>query len=274
MTVWEAFLLGGIQGATEFLPVSSSGHLVIGQVLMGISVPGVLFEVTLHVATLLSVLVVYRARVGRLLTGAVRRDGEAWRYLALLALATVPAGLVGVLFGGAVESLFEDPWVPGAALLVTGTFLWTARSAQRRFSSRWAEGGAPAAPGPRTALVMGVAQAFALVPGISRSGATVVAGLWMGIEPGEAAAFSFLMAVPAIAGAAVLEIPDLLGGGVAGAGGGVGVGALAWGFVVAAAVGILAIRVFVTMLRRRSFHRFGPYCWIVGLGFLVYLALR
>ena len=288
--MWEAFLLGGLQGATEFLPVSSSGHLVMGQAVLGIAVPGVVFEVMLHVATLVSVLVVYRGRLGKLVRGTLRRDVEAWRYLGLLALATVPAGAAGILLGDAVESLFDIPGVTGVALLVTGTFLWTARAAQHRWAARDAERaprdgeGAlqpeerssrrlPAtgpAPDMLAALVMGVAQAFALVPGISRSGATVVAGLWMGVDPGEAAAFSFLMAVPAIAGAAVLEWPEL----AATTGGGIGPGPLAWGFVVAALTGILAIRIFVTMLHRRSFHRFGPYCWTVGLGFLLYLALR
>jgi len=260
MTVWEALILGIVQGATEFLPVSSSGHLVIGQALMHIRIPGVAFEVAVHVATLLSVLLVYRSRVRALARGAMKGEKEAWRYLGLLFLATVPAAAVGLGAGDAIEALFDAPAVAGGALLVTGTFLW---------STRWPLGRNPKGkPGIRAALLMGLAQAFAILPGISRSGATVVMGLWLGIEAEEAAAFSFLMAVPAILGAAVLELPNL-------AETGTGLqGAAVWvGGVGAAVTGVLAIRTFVAMLRRRSFHRFGPYCWLVGGAFLLYLAI-
>ncbi len=261
MTLLEAFILGLLQGATEFLPVSSSGHLVLGQALLGIQVPGVGFEIALHVATLLSVLLVFRDRVGRLATGAWKGDREAWRYLGLLVLATLPAAVVGLSMGDAVEALFERPGVAGAALLVTGTLLWTTRGALARNPDR--------KPGPREALLIGMAQAFALLPGISRSGTTVVAGLWLGVEAEEAAAFSFLMAVPAILGAAVLKLPELTD-----AAGGGGWAPLLLGSVVAAVVGVLAIRTFVTMLKRRSFYRFGPYCWAVGGLFLLFLLLR
>jgi undecaprenyl-diphosphatase len=122
--------------------------------------------------------------------------------------------------------------------------------------------------GTRTAVLIGLAQAFALVPGISRSGATVVAALWLGLEAREAAAFSFMMAIPAIAGAAVLQIPDLV------AGGGPGVSALVVGGIVAAVSGVLAIRTLIAMLARKSFPVFAIYCWIAGAAFLSYLALR
>ncbi len=265
MTIWEAVVLGFVQGVTEFLPVSSSGHLVIAQTVLAVEVPGVVFEVAVHVATLVSILLVYRKRVADLARGAVSGDGDALRYLGLIAVATAPAALVGVLGKSAVESLFETPVVPGAALLVTGAFLWSSRAALARVAGdgeatgtvlRWSG-----------ALVIGVAQAFALVPGISRSGATVVAALWLGIEAREAAAFSFLMAVPAIAGAAVLQIPEL------GVGGGLTTSALLVGAVIAGVTGILAIRVFVAVLARRSFHLFAPYCWAVGALFLLYLGL-
>lgn len=269
MNDWEAVVLGVLQGATEFLPVSSSGHLVMGQTLLGISIPGALFEVAVHVATLISVLVVYRGRVWTLVTGAVARDVGAWRYLGLLALATVPAAVVGLGFGDAVEPLFDMPAVTGVALLVTGAFLWSSRAAQRRQGPEPDDEVEPAAPGTAAALAMGVVQVFALVPGISRSGATVVAALWMRVEAREAAAFSFLMAVPAIAGAAVLKGPEL-----AAAGPTVGATALTWGFGVAAVTGVVAIRLFVVVLRRRAFHRFALYCWAAGGAFLLYLALR
>jgi undecaprenyl-diphosphatase len=260
VTLWEAVVLGVVQGATEFLPVSSSGHLIMVQALLGIEDSGVVFEVAVHLATLVSILLVYRMRVADLLKGAVARDRDALRYIGLLAVATVPAGVVGVLWKDAIEALFETPVAPGIALLVTGAFLW---------SSRGPIGSAKGTlPGWGAALLIGVAQAFALVPGISRSGATVVAALWLGIEAREAAAFSFLMAVPAIAGAAVLQVPDLSG--VTGPGWGV----LLLGGVTAGVVGVLAIRTFVAVLARCSFHLFAPYCWVVGALFLAYLGLR
>jgi undecaprenyl-diphosphatase len=262
MTFLDAIILGFIQGATEFLPVSSSGHLVIGQALLAVEIPGVLFEVAVHVATLVSIVLVYRTRVATLARGAVTGDRDALSYVGLVVVATIPAGLLGVFAKDAIEALFDNPWAPGAALLVTGTFLWTSRAAlERAKDARPTWGGA---------FLIGIAQAFALVPGISRSGATVVAALWLGLEAREAAAFSFLMAVPAIAGAAVLQIPDILEGTSAG----LAVPVVAAGSLVAAVTGVLAIRTFNAMLARRSFHFFAPYCWAVGALYLAFLALR
>lgn len=260
MNVWQALLLGIVQGATEFLPISSSGHLVMGQTLLGIQVPGVLFEVAVHVATLLSVAIVYRARLRRLVAGAVQGEAEAWKYLAILAVATVPAALAGTALGDAVERTFEAPAITGIALVTTGAVLWT---------TRWAipRAGRPA-PDWRDALLVGTAQAVALVPGISRSGATVVAALWLGIRAEQAAEFAFLMAIPVILGAAALELPALAAG----------EGGLAWpvllsGTAAAAVTGVGAIRVFVALLRRRAFHRFAIYCWAAGALFLLYLGV-
>ena len=261
MTIWDALVLGFIQGATEFLPVSSSGHLVMGQTLLGLHMAGVVFDATVHGATLVSILVAYRSRLGHLIGGVFGADGGAWRYVGLVSLATVPAALVGLLWKDQVEALFNAPRTVGIALLVTGGILWTSRAALRR--QDWS------APGWGTALLVGIAQVFALVPGISRSGTTVVAALWLGVEPTEAAAFSFMMAIPALGGAAILQIPDMRAGV-----GGVPAAALVAGSVVAAITGILAIWAFLAMLRHRAFHRFAPYCWIVGLAFLAYLALR
>jgi len=260
MSLWDSILLGIVQGATEFLPVSSSGHLVIAQALLDIHVPGVVFEIAVHVATLFSVLLVYRGRVSSLVIGAVKRDGSAWHYIALLAVATAPAAVLGLLAEDRIEALFESPSVPGFALLVTGAFLWSARGRIERATAE--------RPGIVAAFLIGVAQAVALVPGISRSGSTVVAALWLGVEAREAAAFSFLMAVPAIAGAAVLKLGELE------AASGPSAAVLIVGGVVAGITGIVAIRTFVRMLERRSFHHFAPYCWAVGSLYLAYLALR
>jgi undecaprenyl-diphosphatase len=262
MTEFEAILLGFLQGATEFLPVSSSGHLVMGQELLGISLAGITFEILVHVATLLSVVVVYRGRLLALARGTLADgDRDAWRYVALLGVATLPVAIVGLTLGDQVTALFDAPQAVGTALLVTGTFLASTRWALRRELSP--------AFGFRVAALIGLAQCLALVPGISRSGATVTAALWLGVAPLEAAAFSFLLSIPAIAGAAILQAPEL-----AGAAEGIGVVPLALGFVVAAATGVLAIRLFVGMLRNRSFPAFALYCWAAGLLFLTWVAVR
>jgi undecaprenyl-diphosphatase len=262
MTYLESILLGFIQGATEFLPVSSSGHLVIGQALLGVRVQGVLFEVAVHLATLVSILMVYRARVGRLLRGVVTGERDALTYAGLVVVATLPAGVLGVFAKEAIEGLFDNAWAPGVALLVTGSFLWSSRGVAARARAE--------RPTWLAALLIGLAQAVALVPGISRSGATVVAALWLGVEAREAAAFSFLMAVPAVAGAAVLQLPALAGDGASG----LLPSVVLAGSVVAGMTGVLAIRTFNAMLARRSFHFFAPYCWAVGFLYLAYLAVR
>lgn len=263
MNVWEAVFLGALQGVTEFFPVSSSGHLVVGQTLLGLEIPGVQFEVAVHVATLFSVLVIYRGRLIALLYGTVRRDRDAWRYVGLLAVATLPAAIVGVLFGDAIEGLFESPFVPATAFLVTGAILWSTRRVVGREAPALGDW---KTPGWGVALLIGLAQAFALVPGISRSGTTVAMALCLGVAAEEAAAFSFLMAIPAIAGAAVLQMPAIASQGLTLSG-----TALAAGSIVAAITGILAIKGFVAVLARRAFHRFAIYCWAIGVAFLIYL---
>ena len=273
MNIPEALVLGIVQGLTEFLPVSSSGHLVVGQALLGIELPGVAFEVAVHFATLVSVLVAYRRRVGALMRGSVRLDPRTWRYLGLIAVANIPAAAVYFLLGDVVEAAFETPAAAGMAFLVTGGVLWSARGAMRRGTVReeaarhaGAPGPFPGARGLGVAMLIGVAQAFALFPGISRSGSTVVAALWLGVESDDAAEFSFLMSVPAILGAALLQLLDT--GAAASA---LGTAPLVFGAVAAAATGLVAIRIFLAVLRARSFHRFALYPWILGLLFLGYL---
>jgi undecaprenyl-diphosphatase len=259
VTNLEAIVLGFVQGVTEFLPVSSDGHLVIFQTLLGVASPGIVFEVAVHVATLLSILVAYRTRVWDLGRGALARDAGALRYLGLILVASVPAGLVGVLLNDFLEGLFESPSAAGIGLLITGSALWTSRAALPRATGNL--------PGWGAALLIGVGQALAIAPGISRSGLTIVAALWLGVEAREAAAFSFLMAIPAIAGAAVLELPGASAAGISWQ-------ALALGSVVAGVTGVLAIRTLVALLARRAFHAFAPYCWVAGAAFLLYLGWR
>jgi undecaprenyl-diphosphatase len=252
MSYWEGLVLGVVQGLTEFLPISSSGHLVLAQAALGLTPPGVVVEVTLHVATLLAVLVVYRTRLIALMGGARRGDRASWRFIGLLAVGTVPAGMLGVLFADFFERTFESLLVVGVSLLITGCLLW---------STRWVAHVARASePTWLGAFGIGVAQALALFPGISRSGSTVVTAMWLRIDPVRAAEFSFLLAVPAIAGAAVLQIPDL-GVGIAS----VGKGPLTLSFLASLVSGVAAIQLLISLLRSRAFHVFAFCLWTLGM---------
>lgn len=254
MTWWQAVVLGVVQGLTEFLPVSSSGHLVLAERLAGVTTPGVFVEVALHVATLGSVFVVYGRRIVELGQGLLTGNSGHRAYVWLLVLATIPAGLVGVLFGDVVERAFDSLLAVGVAFLLTGTILWLTRRA----------GGSREAPSAAGALGVGLMQALAIFPGVSRSGSTVAAGLWFGLDAQRAAEFSFLMAVPTIAGAAALELRE-----AAATASTVGVGPLLAGCAAAFLSGIWAIRFLVALLRRGRFYAFAPYCWLLGLLTLV-----
>lgn len=308
MTWWEAVVLGVVQGLTEFFPVSSSGHLVMTGAVLGLNVPGVFFEIAVHVATLFSVVLVYRAKIWTLVRGCCGLEEEsAWPYMLKLVLATIPAAVIGFTLEDWFEARFDDPVFAGTMVLVTGCVVW---------SSRWVREPRRALPldwlpllvaaviallagtvipflavlaaqallmtlarltVPRDqpwkneptwggALTMGVAQSLAILPGITRSGSTVIAGMWRRIEPVAAAEFSFLMSIPVILGAAVLKIPDIQSEGAA-----VGMIPLAAGSIAAALSGILAIRLFVRLLRNQNFHSFAYYCWVVGALFLLYM---
>jgi undecaprenyl-diphosphatase len=255
----EALVLGIIQGLTEFFPVSSSGHLLMLQEMLGVREEGILFEITVHVATLASVLIFYRRRVASLVVGALRRKPADLQYGAKLGLATVPAVLAVLAAGDWFDAQFESPRVAGISLIVTGCILWTTRATIR--SARAEE------PSWKAAFLIGCAQVLAILPGISRSGTTVAAALALGVAPVAAAEFSFLMSVIAVAAAAVHALPELtsvspdrlaplLAGGVA-----------------ALVAGIAAIWLFVRLLRTRGFHRFAYYTWAVGILFLGWLHL-
>ena len=256
MTLWQGILLGLVQGLTEFLPVSSDGHLaVIGHV-AGVHTPGVFVEVALHVATLGSILVVYGRRFWRLVVGVLRRQPDALRYAGLLIIGMIPAGLVGIFLEHLIERAFQSLWAAGVGFLVTAACLWSTRH-------RGPEGGSQ--PSPRGALIIGLAQAFAPLPGVSRSATTISSGLWVGLGAVAAADFSFLMAIPLIAGAGLVEArhasADIAQ---------VGAVPLLVGCIVAFLSGVFAIRFLVAMLRRGRFYQFAPYCLAIGLFTLAY----
>jgi len=250
---WQGILLGLVQGLTEFLPVSSSGHLVLAERLVGYLPQGVFFEVAVHVATLLAVFVVYRNRILELIRGLFSGGREALRYIGLLLLASLPAGLAGVLLRDYFERSFHSLPALGWQFLVTAALLW---------STRWA---LPKATGVKItatqALLIGVAQAIAIVPAISRSGATIAVALWCGLAAAPAAEFSFLLSIIVIGGSGVLEARHLFGN----TSPNTLTLALTLAFIAAMLSGIFAIRFLVQLLKRQRFHLFAPYCAALGV---------
>lgn len=261
MSELEALWLGVVQGFTEFLPVSSSGHLVLFDTIFGTEGEGgLVFEIGVHVATLVAVVLFYRKRIFELAAGALRGDAAAWRYVGKLLVGTIPAGVIGVLFKDAIEQVFAAPWVAGVCLLVTGGIVWSTRT---RLETAVGE-----EPSWSAAWWIGCAQALALLPGISRSGSTVAAALAQGVAPAAAAEFSFLLGVIAISGAAILSLPD-----IAAAPPDL-ITSVMYGAVAALLCGLAALWMFVRMLRSHTFYLFAYYAWAVGAAFLLYLALR
>ena len=202
MTYGQAALLGAVQGATEFLPVSSSAHLALAPRLLRFEDPGLTFDVALHLGTLAAVLWYYRGVWLGILTGAARSPrGPEGRSLALLVLATIPACVAGLLLEDAADTAFRDPRRIAYCLIAFSFVMILAD--RRRGASAWRDGGW------RTALLVGLAQCLALMPGVSRSGATISAGLLLGLAATEAAELSFLMSAPIVAAAAILKLRHL-----------------------------------------------------------------
>ena len=260
MSPLQAVLLGVLQGITEFIPVSSSGHLVLVPMVLGWESAGLAFNATIHLGTLVSLLVYFRFELLRIFSSALGGKGDdpsAHRRLLLyLAIATFPAVFAGVFLESAVEPLFQSGRSVGVALLVTSAAL-TAGELMARRNSRGGSGQLPGLPG---ALAIGVAQACAILPGLSRSGATVVAGLAVGLDRAASARFSLLLAIPIVAGAGLFALAGTISEGV----GSEEVVALALGGMSAAVTGYLAIGWLVSWIIRRRLFVFAAYCAVAG----------
>lgn len=275
MNWFESITLGIVQGLTEFLPVSSSGHLVLFQTLFGLTEPALLFDVCVHVGTLVAVAAVFRRELGALLyvafrsptlirsAGGVSRlytDDSQFRLLVLIVVGSIPTAAMGVLFAKMAEQLFSTVWLVGIALLITATFLW--------FTRRKIQLGRPLRQmDMRDALVIGVAQGLAIIPGISRSGATISAALYLGLDRDLAGRFSFLLAVPAILGALILGLDKEAFHTT------IPLTVILAGSFCAALVGYLALRILLKLVRKGHLHRFAPYCWTIGAVALLFSIL-
>jgi len=252
MDTLQAILLGIVQGITEFLPVSSSGHLQIAKELLGVELDNnITFDVTLHAATVLSTIVVMWAEIARLLRGLFsRRFTPEQAYVMKIVLSMIPAGIVGVAFGDQIEALFGTLWFVGLMLLLTAAllaFAYYTRPRQKEGISY------------RDAFVIGLAQAAATMPGLSRSGSTIATGLLLGNTKESTAHFSFLMVIPVILGKMLL---DILSGEMTAMA--VPAPALVGGFLAAFAVGALACKFMIEVVKRGKLIWFAVYCAIVG----------
>lgn len=264
MELVKAIVLGIIQGLTEFLPVSSSGHLVIGSRMLNFQEQGVVFDVCVHLGTLLSVCIVFRSEIlamckapFQLMGGS--RDKQIYRFFlwdVYVVIATLPAVIVGLFFKDKIELLFSSTLVVYFMLIFTGILMISARYLpQRKEPITWYR-----------SIIVGCAQALAILPGLSRSGSTIFAGMAVGIAREEIARFSFIMSIPAILGAAVLQSGDLVQNPPSSD----LVLSLLAGAAAAAIAGYLAIKLLLDVIRKNRLQWFGYYCILLAAVGLFY----
>lgn len=253
MSILEALLLGLVQGLTEFLPVSSSGHLAIGKEILNIESTNLAFEVVVHAATVLSTIVAFRKEIFSLIIGVLKfRINDETSYLFKIALSMIPVFIVGIFFKEFVESIFGSGLIiVGVSLLVTSSLLMLThfiKPKERELKSR-------------DAFIIGVAQALAVLPGLSRSGATISTGLILGVKREEIARFSFLMVLVPILGEAFLE---MISGDFSSASTGIEPLTLFAGFAAAFLSGLFACKVMIALVKRAKLTGFALYCFVVG----------
>lgn len=266
MEWWQAFILGLVQGLTEFLPVSSSGHLMIFKEILGADAEGFLdFTVTVHLATVIATIVVFWSAIWQLLKGFFQfKYNDATDYVCKILVSLIPVALVGFLLKDQVDALFGgELWQVGVGLCITASLLIFSDNAGFRFR----------VPKPRDtrnglsywqAFVVGLAQAFAVVPGVSRSGSTIATGLLTGVKRENMAQFSFLMVLIPIIGEQSLDLLKMASGG-ASFGVGVGVLPLVLGFISAFLSGLFACKVMIAIVKKAKLTWFAVYCLVVAV---------
>lgn len=271
MDLLQAIFLGLLQGITEFLPVSSSGHLALARALLGRDIePGITFEIVVHFGSFCSIVVYYRKKIAQIISdlfksispeglksGRYREDAHT-RLCFIILLSMIPAMIVGFTLKDPIEEMFVNPLFVSFMLLVTGAILFSTRFVKQPDKEVNASRG----------LLMGVAQAFAILPGISRAGSTISIGLFSGVSREHVANFSFLMVLPVLAGAMLLEVKEILETGIESA----AAMSLLAGFLVSFISGYYALRYLIILLKKEKFHYFSYYCWAVGLlGILIFI---
>jgi undecaprenyl-diphosphatase len=261
-------VLGVVQGLTEFIPISSSAHLVLVPDVLGWEEPSLAFDVLLHAASLMALVAYFWHDLWGIVAGVLAGDGRARHLAILLIVGTIPAAIAGVLLGSYFERSFEDPRATAVQLIITAAILVAAERVLA-FNTRRAERAqarlkAVEDLSAADAGVIGVAQAVAILPGISRSGASLGAGLGLAMDRADAARFAFLLAVPALFGAALVKIPDLEGSSL-------GVGAAVAGFVASLVVSYATIWGLIRYLKTRTLYPFAAYCLVAGALFYVFV---
>lgn len=276
----ESIILGLLQGLAEFLPISSSGHLVLGHELLNMNEAGMFFDIMLHAGTLLSIFVVFRKKIVDIIVGCVKRDPVQLKEAGYIVLASIPTAMIGLGFKDALESLFTNPRAVCAALLVTGCLL---------FASQWGKTGSkhPDNEGVKMnwwrALVTGVVQGIACIPGISRSGSTISGMIFLGVNRKYAGEFSFLMSIPAVGGAALLDcikwikcrnpsyVAESLEHTQKCADAGSFTPELLVGMLVSFVFGIIALKWLMNFVQKGKFHYFSYYLWVAGIWGLIFI---
>jgi undecaprenyl-diphosphatase len=269
MTACEAIILGVIQGLTEFLPVSSSGHLVLFQKMFGMKHAELFFDVAVHLGTLVAVIVVFRLEIKKIIKALVQliflagpkitilqkvESDPQLKMALLIVIGSIPTAILGFLFAGIVDRLFTSGLNTGLMLIVTGLLLWLTR--QKVASKEQAQSNRLT---PKNALIIGTVQGLAIIPGISRSGSTISIGLMLGIDREIAARYSFLLSIPAIIGAGLLSFKDSLFQKD------LAIETALLGALTAALVGYAALKALLQMVKKGRLHVFAPYCWLVGI---------
>mgnify|MGYP000887915651 CR=1 FL=1 len=251
MSVIEAIILGIVQGLTEFLPVSSSGHLVLLQKIFKIEEGAMSFDIALHLATLIAVLVVYRSKILEIIRNPFSK------LPVYIVIGTIPVAVFGILLKDIIESFFETGATLGTGFIFTGIILMYADSTRDR--KRTIE-----QMNIKDPLLIGTSQAVAMLPAVSRSGMTVSAALALGIERKTAADFSFLLSIPAILGAVAVDIYDIVKTGESGISQ-IGTIPLALGMIFAAVSGFIAVKTMINLIQKQKLRYFSYYLWIIGV---------
>lgn len=269
MDLLQAILLGIMQGITEFLPVSSSGHLALARALLGRDVePGITFEIVVHFGSFCSIVLYYREKILAIIQDLFKsfsKTGlQSKRYITdyntrlsfIIILSMIPAMIVGFTMKDAIENLFLNPFFVSCMLLITGALLFSTKFVKNPEKDVDVKRG----------IMMGVAQSLAIIPGISRSGSTISVGLFSGVDRVKVANFSFLMVLPVLAGAMLLEIGEIMENGIETS----ALINLAAGFLTSFIAGYYSLKYLVILLKREKFHYFAYYCWIVGIAGVIF----
>lgn len=257
----QVLILAVVQGLTEFLPVSSSGHLVLAGEWLGSEQQGLFLPIVLHLGTLLAVLVEYRKDLLHLILDLFRGKLDE---IGMIVVATLPLVVVGLFVRGLIHDAFGSARAAAGGLIFTAIVLWLGEAFRRRTVKVESKGRTELRF--KDAIVIGLAQSIAIMPGVSRSGSTIATGMSLGLRPDKAARFSFLISIPAILGATVLEGKDLLEQGIEGMSFFVPV----VGLLASAIVGWMALRWLLAFVAKGAFRWFSIYCGALGIGYLVF----